>query len=162
MKSFLVLCLLSMMTTIGFSQGDATVIYLVRHAEKADESRDPDLSEAGQRRAAHLADVLYDQPIHCLFATPYKRTHQTLQPLAQDIGLDIQTYDHRDHASMREALRACKEAVVVAGHSNSIPRLVNFLIGEEVYADLDERIFNKMWRLVMVDGRITLHELIEY
>ncbi|MBN9282949.1 MULTISPECIES: hypothetical protein [unclassified Flavobacterium] len=44
---FLVLCIVQ----TGFSQDNPTTYFLIRHAEKVDNSKDPDLSEAGRERA---------------------------------------------------------------------------------------------------------------
>ena len=61
----------------------STTVFLVRHAEKAkDDPRDPTLSDAGRRRAEALDALLVRVDVTHLFATEYKRTQQTLEPLA--------------------------------------------------------------------------------
>ncbi|MGE3181178.1 MAG: histidine phosphatase family protein [Phycisphaerae bacterium] len=58
-------------------------VYLVRHAEKANEKEpDPVLSEQGAKRAAALSQVLRDVPVSSIFCTPYKRSQETAKPLA--------------------------------------------------------------------------------
>jgi len=45
------------------NKGDLLVVFLVRHAEKVDQSMDPDLSEDGYLRAEALALALADANI---------------------------------------------------------------------------------------------------
>jgi len=111
--------------------GSVTVV-LVRHAEKADDgTRDPGLSSQGQARAAELARVLSDLRITHLFASEYQRTQLTLAPLAEKTGLAVQERSARAPAELVEELRALPDAavVVVAGHSNTVPDLVQRLGG---------------------------------
>jgi broad specificity phosphatase PhoE len=58
-----------------------STIFVVRHAEKADATKDPDLSEAGRARAEALAKALRDAKIAAIYATEFKRTQQTAAPL---------------------------------------------------------------------------------
>src|SRR5687767_7346778 len=63
---------------------NATVVYVVRHAEKATNSpTDPDLSAAGQLRAVALKDTLSKVILSAIYTTNYKRTQQTATPTAQ-------------------------------------------------------------------------------
>src|SRR5690606_37698994 len=60
-----------------------TKIILVRHAEKEnDGSKDPSLSAEGQKRAEKLNEFLSDTKIDGLYATPYKRTLETLKVIS--------------------------------------------------------------------------------
>jgi phosphohistidine phosphatase SixA len=113
--------------------GPASVAILVRHAEKmTDDPEDPLLAPAGETRAAALAEALRDvRPTH-LFATQYRRTRLTLQPLAQASGLPVREIPAGDTAAWLEALRGLPpgSTAVVAGHSNTIPGLVQALGGD--------------------------------
>lgn len=105
-------------------------IVLVRHAEKAaDDPRDPTLSEAGQERAQRLADLFAASDVTHLYATEYKRTQQTLLPLARAAGHEVSIVPARDARALLSALDSVpRNAVaVVAGHSNTIPALVTEL-----------------------------------
>ena len=105
---------------------------VIRHAEKADESRDPDLSEAGRVRAAQLATLLRRRRPDALYTTGFQRTRQTLAPLAQALGILPITYDARQPAeAFAAALKAAhpRGTIVVAGHSNTVPAIVAALCG---------------------------------
>lgn len=131
---------------------DATVskIILVRHAEKAtDDPRDPSLSEKGKQRAVLLATLLKDVPVDAFYATPYKRTAQTISVLAEANAGKIQTYKPMDKDSITEMVRAGKgKTIIIAGHSNTIPPMVNILIGKEKYPLMDDDDYGKIWILV--------------
>ena len=108
----------------------ATVI-VVRHAEKVDASRDPDLSAAGRTRAQALAARLDGVPLAAVYATEFRRTGQTVAPTADAHRLAIRPYGAGQPASAVAArlsdvmgLFAPKPVVLVAGHSNTVPDLV--------------------------------------
>src|SRR5689334_14216739 len=62
-------------------------VFVVRHAEKGPEVPDPSLTEAGQHRASELARALTDAKITALYTTEFKRTQETLAPLAAATGV---------------------------------------------------------------------------
>lgn len=101
---------------------------IVRHAEKSsDDPRDPSLSVAGQARAAALAARFSGQPLAAAYATPFKRTQQTVQPSATASGIDVMTYDAAlPAADLARRLRSTHAhgTILVAGHSNTVPDIV--------------------------------------
>lgn len=106
---------------------EASVILLVRHAEKAaDGTPDPPLTERGVRRAECLARLLGGfEPTH-LLATQYQRTAATLEPLAAAAGLEVVVMPAQDGAAWERALTQLPPGAraVVAGHSNTLPAWV--------------------------------------
>ncbi|BBN83586.1 phosphoglycerate mutase [Pseudoalteromonas sp. A25] len=117
-------------------------IILFRHAEKA-KGTNPELLEAGQQRAHHLATLFSELSISHLFSTDYKRTQQTIAPLAHTHNLPVQSYDPSNLKAFAEQLKKLKGNIVVAGHSNTTPELVNFLSAQQVSISEDE--FNKVF-----------------
>ncbi|MDX1509385.1 MAG: phosphoglycerate mutase family protein [Woeseiaceae bacterium] len=112
------------------SQATTTIIF-VRHADKAaTPADDPGLSPAGQRRAAELTRQLVDADVvagvDAIYSTPYRRTQETVRPLADALDLPINIYDASDTEAVLE--RILKEhkgkIIVVVGHSNTIPVLI--------------------------------------
>jgi len=115
------------------AQQDPVVVYLVRHAERAEDGTDdPPISEAGQARARLLATMLRDAGVDAIHTTDYRRTRQTGAPLAEALGLTMGTYDPRDIPGMARRLRVTPGRHVVLGHSNTTPGLVEALGGEPV------------------------------
>jgi len=151
--AFLVLCLLllvgcahnrSAFGPAGANGPQVTTVYVVRHAEKQDGS-DPGLTTRGQQRAQALAEMLGDDDIAAVFATEYLRTKQTVGPLARALGLPIQQSVAAKPEDLAEYIvrEYAGAAVVVAAHSNTVPRLLTALgvrekleIADKEYGDL--------------------------
>lgn len=103
----------------------ATVI-LVRHTEKAkNDPRDPDLSEAGRERAEAFARMFEAAGVTGLVHSEFKRTRDTLAPLARERELTGETIPARDMDGLIARLAGAKETdvIAVAGHSNTIPAI---------------------------------------
>ena len=114
------------------------VIYVVRHAERADSApaagqamtapaNDPPLSAAGHARAARLATMLRSADIWQIIATEYQRTRQTAAPLAKALSLEVVTAPAREPAALMTRIREAKGNVLVVGHSNTVPELLKTL-----------------------------------
>lgn len=108
----------------------ATTIFLVRHAEKADQTDSSPLTDRGKARADKLAELLRDANVQAVFSTAFVRTRETARPLAERRNLPVQTYDAKDAGFAKTLLKAhVGQRVLVVGHSNTIPKLVNTLAG---------------------------------
>lgn len=103
-------------------------LFIVRHAEKQDESKDPPLNLKGKRRALNLASHLQDAGIKAIYVTEYQRTQKTAEPLAELLGLKAITAD-KDLTKFAAQLLADKSsyAALIVGHSNTVPDLVKAL-----------------------------------
>ena len=114
-------------------------VILVRHAEKApSETKDPDLAPEGRARALRLATLLGKTAPARLVATEYKRTQQTLAPLAERLQVALEI---RGAAQAKDLLRELRDAppgstTVVATHANVLPLMVRELGGAPL-RDLD-------------------------
>lgn len=143
------------------SSDEASVIWLVRHAERADDGMeaqsDPELSEAGRDRARELARLLSDAGITAVYSTPFQRTRQTAAPLAAAMGVEVQSYDPRDPGDMEafmSRIRAPGRHVVV-GHSNTTPALVERLGGDPL-SPIEELEYDRIYVVVLgPDGTAT-------
>lgn len=103
----------------------ATLI-LMRHTEKkTDDRTDPDLSEAGVERAKELARMFGSAGVTRLIHTQFKRTRNTLAPLAEALGLESTTIGGADSKMMLKMLEEAgpDEVIAIAGHSNTIPQI---------------------------------------
>ncbi len=136
----------------------ATTVYLVRHAEKVDDSDDPVLSEAGMARARALADSLEGADIDAIFVTPFQRTGLTAQPLAERVGITpvvVPVEGGTDSLTIRTArqIRALPpgSAALVVGHSNTVGALVEALGGPPT-ANLPDCEYNTLFEVTMADS----------
>jgi 8-oxo-dGTP diphosphatase len=74
-------------------------VYLVRHARagsrgrwKGDDALRP-LSKVGKAQANGIAKVLADKPIDLIISSPFTRCLGTVEPLAEKLGVEIETSD---------------------------------------------------------------------
>src|SRR6266850_3927018 len=115
-----------------FSRPVTTVI-LIRHAEKVIDPNNPDvdLSPAGQARAQELARMLGDAGINAIYATQYKRTQQTVKPLAEKLGVPANQVNSKNTADLVTQIRSQNsgQVVFIAGHNNTVPEIIAALGG---------------------------------
>jgi len=131
MKSALRLAAPAIVLLAAFSSARAdTVLVLVRHGEKVDESRDAELSDGGRSRARALAAILKDAGIGAVYSTDYIRTRETARPMAELISKPIEVYDGDKLEAFAKDLRARGARALVVGHSDTTPELVQLLGGE--------------------------------
>jgi broad specificity phosphatase PhoE len=126
MKKCFVLCcfLVGLALSTSFSQ---STVFIVRHAEKADNSKDAELSEAGRARAEALANMLKDSKISVVYTTEFKRTEQTAAPVAKALGLTVTTLPSENHTALVAKLRTSTGNSLVVGHGNTIPDIIKAL-----------------------------------
>jgi phosphohistidine phosphatase SixA len=129
-----------------------TTIFLVRHAERADSgaggmASDPALSAAGRARAARLAEVLKDTKLTAVFVTEFKRTQQTAAPAAKAQHLTVSTVPADQTAVLVEKLKASSGAVLVVGHSNTVPDVISAL-GVTTPVTIDDTEFDNLFIVV--------------
>ena len=106
-------------------------VVVVRHAEKGPENPDPSLTPAGQRRAAALARALTDAHPTAIFASEFKRTQETVGPLAAANGIPVTIVPAGKMDSLLGLVRALPPGshAVVASHSNLVHLIVQKLSG---------------------------------
>lgn len=123
--------------------------YLVRHAEKSSEGKDPPLSPCGEAQAAALAQLLSQVPLQQLYHSNYQRTRQTAAALQQN-GRPLLAYDPKDLNQLAERLLHHNgSAVLVAGHSNTTPELATLLSGIRV-PTMTEQDYGRVYQLTRV------------
>ncbi len=130
---------------------DPVVVYLVRHAERAEDgTNNPPISEEGQARAELLATMLRDAGITQVHTTDYLRTRQTGAPLLTTLGREAEVYDPRDLVGFAARLRGTQGRHLVLGHSNTTPDLVTAL-GGDAGSPIEEMEYDRLY-VVVVPG----------
>ena len=122
------------------------VYYLFRHAEKLADSPDPGLTTEGQARAQRLAAMLKDAGVTRIFSSNYKRTKDTVAPLAEATGIEVEIYDPRDLPGFAAELKGMDGVIIVSGHSNTTPELTAFLSGIETQA-MEETEYDRLYQV---------------
>ena len=136
------------------SQATTTIIF-VRHAEKAADSDNPGLTGAGRQRARELARIMQfvdvDRGVDALFSTPFRRTQETLQPLAAALDKTVHTYDAADTVTVLETILAEHKGKIslVAAHSNTIRPMIEELGGSKLLPDIAENEYDNIYVVVI-------------
>ena len=104
-------------------------IFLVRHAEQSAETDDPELTEAGRKRAKTLASVLKDVGITVIYTTERKRAIQTAEPTEKLLNVASKRLALRDLDGLVERLRNrhSQDRILVVSHHLALPRLLKAL-----------------------------------
>ncbi|MGE3396124.1 MAG: histidine phosphatase family protein [Sphingomonas sp.] len=120
--------------------------YVVRHLHTPAGERDPDLLPEGQRVAALLPARLAAHPPRTIFVSDYRRTRQTAAPTAARYGLTVTVYDPADTPGLVARARAAPGPVLIVGHSNTVPDIVEQLGGTRP-APLSHPDFGDLWTI---------------
>src|SRR5687767_7819797 len=151
-------------TTVPSVAHAQKLVLLVRHAERADggpaagamlSSADPGLSDAGKTRADHLAALLRDAGLTAIISTELRRTQETAAPLADRLKLPVVVIPGADTMALHAKLKAdhADGIVLVVGHSNTIPAIVQRLGGPAIR--IAENEYDKLLVLVPSTGALT-------
>lgn len=134
-------------TLTQFIRDTATTFIVLRHAETTGIGADPALSAGGQERAAELVRVLKNVPLQAAYSSNYNRTRQTAQPTATEKGLNVQIYDPlNQNPLINTVLDQYKGgAVLVVGHSNTAPALLNLFTGTNAWPQLPESQYDNLF-----------------
>jgi broad specificity phosphatase PhoE len=135
-------------------------IFLVRHGEKVDDSRDAALNEAGRARAARLAQLLKDAGISAVYTTDFQRTRDTAKPLAEKLNVQpiIVSREAEDVIGRVRALGDGQNALVVA-HSDTLPDILKRLGYQEKIAIANEEYDNLFIVIQSQNGAPTILRL---
>jgi len=126
------------------------VYYLIRHAEK-DRSdianNDPELTPLGRKRAQGWLRYFDSIPLLGIYSTPYKRTLQTIIPIAANKSLNPIIYSPLDLFDDDFYTRSYRGHWLIVGHSNTIPELTNILIESDTLGDIPDTVNSRVYRV---------------
>lgn len=151
------LCLLAILTIMQHlsAQNNKTTIFLIRHAEKADNSSNPELSQAGIERSINWATYFEKTPIDVFYTTMYRRTQQTCSTIATTKQKDILFYKPEAMDLKKIIAENTGKTILIVGHSNTIPNYINKLLGTPKYEDIPESEFGNLYRITISGESIT-------
>lgn len=131
--------------------------YVMRHLQKGT-GDDPGLTEQGRSCAARVAEELSGSGIRAIFASRTRRAQETAAPAASRLGVVPAAYDPRDTPGLVAQVRAQPGSVLVVGHSNTVPNIVEGLGGARP-ADLSEDRYGEIWRVARPSGAVTVRRI---
>ena len=117
-------------------------LYVVRHAKAGSraewrgDDRDRPLSVKGERQAKGLVAAFRGRAVDRILSSPVRRCVQTVGPLAQDRGLDIEEVpwllEGTDGRMLLETIRMLPGPAVLCAHGDAIPEVVRPLAEDGV------------------------------
>lgn len=132
-----------------------STFYFIRHAEKDrtdPENPDPELNQDGLDRAIRWAEVFDAIPLDVVYSTNYERTSMTAAPTSVKKDIDIKYYDPSSLDMEEFKLVNEGKNVLVVGHSNTTPMLVNKMIDLEKYDQMDDLDNSSLFIVRIIDG----------
>ena len=115
---------------VSLSAQGQEVVFLVRHAEKLDSSKDTRLSPKGEERAKALAAKLKDAGVTAIYTSEFRRAQETAKPLADALGLTPKVHPASDSKGLVELLKKEGGRALVVGHANTVPEIVRMYGGK--------------------------------
>lgn len=165
MKKLIFIFILSLISTISFSQEQetkehsvVTTYYFIRHAEKQRQNpqdRNPHLTFEGYKRADTWAKVFKFIPLNAVYSTDYNRTKETAKPTADSKNLPILVYDPKNIYSESFQFNTKGKSVLVVGHSNSTPSFVNKVLGQNEYKQIEDNNNSNLYIVTVIDDTAT-------
>lgn len=139
---------------------DATY-YLVRHAEKVLDVKNPPLTAEGEARAKALKSIMSDVPLTAIYSTDYIRTQATAAPTAADKNLTVMSYDPRDLEGFAAKLLTETGHILVSGHSNTTPQLAEAMGAEPGEPIIEATEYDRLYIITRrgneISGQITTY-----
>lgn len=120
------------------------VVYVMRHLHTPQGSTDPDLTSVGRQHALLLDRWFRGKRLKAIYISNYRRTRQTVTPLVARLGLEPKVYDPADSAALVVNVGQETGPVLIVGHSNTVPDLVEQLGGSRP-APLSHPDFGDIW-----------------
>lgn len=127
--------------------------YVMRHLHTPEGASDPDLTPEGQRHAQLMVGFFREDPPSVIYVSDTKRARQTAAPLAASLGLTPKIYDPRNTPALIQAVTAEPGTVLVVGHSNTVPDIVEQLGGARP-GPLTHHDFGDVWHVTGIDRQV--------
>ena len=133
------------------------IFYLIRHAEKDrsdPDNNDPILTSDGIKRANHWASYFDTIQLNSIYTTDYIRTKQTIFPVSKlkQITPKIYSIDELDINQFITSNQG--KRVLISGHSNTTPAMVNKLIGESKYSDMSDSDNKSLYVVNIINSKV--------
>lgn len=145
------------------TESKTSTFYFIRHSEKNTSNpadKDPDLVEEGVLRAEAWSRVFSLVDFDHIYTTDYKRTRNTALPIAEQKMLPLSYYSPNDFDSVRFMKKNLGKTVLIVGHSNTVPMMVNALIGKKQYKQINETNYSNLYIINITESGEIIHQLL--
>ena len=128
--------------------------YALALAKKADSSKNPDLSEKGLERAQEWKTLFSEINFDAVYSTDFNRTLQTIQPIVEGNNQLLKIYNPKmiDIEAFKKETHG--KTILIVGHSNTIPNMVNQIIKENKYTNIEENQFGNLYIVTLFENQI--------
>lgn len=145
-------------TGMAMAGPESAPVYVMRHLDTPEGERDPDLTERGQKGAWALTRWFQGKPLLVIYVSNFRRTRQTVEMLNGERQIRLRLYDPADTPGLVARVKAEAGPVLIVGHSNTVPDIVEQLGGERPAA-LSHPDFGDVWT---IDGKTTRRDRLTY
>jgi broad specificity phosphatase PhoE len=125
--------------------------YVMRHLNTQPGVRDAELTAEGQRNAQAMVDWFRNDPPSVIYVSNTRRAQQTAAPLAAALGITPKIYDPANSPALAQMVKAETGTVLVVGHSNTVPDIVQQLGGTRP-EPIGEAQFGDIWHVTGLNG----------
>ena len=133
-------------------------IYVMRHLHTPEGAKDPDLTAEGRRHARLLVAELRRDPPDVIYVSSTKRAQQTAEPLARRLKLAPKIYNPADTPGLVTSVLQEPGTVLVVGHSNTVPEIIDRLGGRRPPPLIHEN-FGDIWHIAGPDRQTSREKL---
>lgn len=134
---------------------NATTLFLIRHAEKLDDTKNTTLSPEGFARAECWKNYFKDTEIDSFYSSGFQRARRTCQPMAFDRDKQVTIYKNHQMNLKKMITENQGKTILIVGHSNRIPTFINTLLGQEKYPEITEPEFGNLYIIKEINGEIS-------
>lgn len=143
------------------SNSNVTQIYILRHAEKSNLNREnPVLSQEGIKRANYWKRVLQYTKFDRIYTTDFIRNIQTAKIVGGDVKAEPELYYPMSFEILKFIQQIQGQKVLIIGHSNTIPDMVNRIIDETKYPPMSHKNYNLMYIITINENGDTSSKLL--
>jgi phosphohistidine phosphatase SixA len=140
-------------STVGASAAPAPVqteYFVMRHLQKLTVGDDPGLTVEGARNSRRLAEWRIRWPAFnwptAIYVSRTKRAQETARPLALRLHIEPTPYDAADVDGLIALVERESGTVLIVGHSDTVPEIVERLGGARPAAIPESR-FGDIWHI---------------
>ena len=160
---FLVCCQLSFSQSQNKEiKADETGYYFIRHAEKNrsnPKDKNPELNSEGKLRALNWTYFFREIPLEAIYSTNYIRTISTARPVAEDKNLPIIIYSPSELNIKTFIKENQGKLVLIVGHSNTTPKLVNDILGDQKFEQMQDNDNSSLFIIRESNGKMTAERI---
>ena len=145
------------------SEDVVTSLYFIRHTEKDRSNpseKDPDLVTEGILRAARWGLVFDHIDFDAIYSTDYKRTRNTALPITEQKNRSLTLYSPKNFNPLAFLKQNRGKTVLVVGHSNTTPSMVNAIIGQEAYNQIEDSNYANLYIIHITKSGEIIHQLL--